>query len=135
MYWKLGKVLCMIAIFLLPFIRVNAQNLSKTVHGTISLSVRNMPLREVLVLIEQQSDISFSYESSLFKNVKPITFRAIQEPFDECLDRLFRPLSLQWHSNGKYIILKKMLRTHTYTISGYVTDESGETLLGATFRP
>ena len=66
MYWKLGKVLCMIAIFLLPFIRVNAQNLSKTVHGTISLSVRNMPLREVLVLIEQQSDISFSYESSLF---------------------------------------------------------------------
>ena len=45
MYWKLGKVLCMIAIFLLPFIRVNAQNLSKTVHGTISLSVRNMPLR------------------------------------------------------------------------------------------
>lgn len=134
MYWKLGKVLCMIAIFLLPFIRVNAQNLSKTVHGTISLSVRNMPLREVLVLIEQQSDISFSYESSLFKNVKPITFRAIQEPFDECLDRLFRPLSLQWHSNGKYIILKKMLRTHTYTISGYVTDESGETLLGATLQ-
>lgn len=38
MYWKSGKVPCMIAIFLLPFIRVNAQNLSKTVHGTISLS-------------------------------------------------------------------------------------------------
>ncbi len=130
MYLTFGKALCTVAILFLFTIRTDGQALPAEKPETLTFTVKEKPLQVILEIIEKQSGVRFSYESSLLKSIKPITFRAAGEPFDDCLNRLFRRVSLAWHRSGNYIILKKTLKH--YTISGYVTDETGETLLNAT---
>ena len=53
---------------------------------TITLNISNLPLPEVLVIIEKQSELSFSYESSVIKDIPKVTLQVNQVPLRTCLD-------------------------------------------------
>lgn len=98
---------------------------------TVSLNVKQRPLREVFNEITRQTGMSFSYESSLLAKVpREITFRSVNEPLSVTLKRLFTMIPLNYRVIGKYIILKK--KSNKITISGFVSDKySMESLAGA----
>lgn len=100
---------------------------------TVSLQMRQVPLLDVLMEIEKQTGMFFSYESSLLKDMPNVSFAAKDESLTYCLKRLFAPLSVIHRVTGSYIILKQKPRQ--YTISGFVRDSASyENLLGASVQ-
>lgn len=97
---------------------------------TITLNISNLPLPDVLVIIEKQSEMSFSYESSVIKDIPKITLQVNQVPLRTCLDMLFRDLSVTYTIKGKFIILRR--KSNLVTISGFIRDQyTTEYLIGA----
>ena len=88
---------------------------------TITLNISNLPLPDVLVIIEKQSEMSFSYESSVIKDIPKITLQVNQVPLRTCLDMLFRDLSVTYTIKGKFIILRR--KSNLVTISGFIRDQ------------
>ncbi|EKN08550.1 hypothetical protein HMPREF1076_04654 [Parabacteroides goldsteinii CL02T12C30] len=79
---------------------------------TITLNISNLPLPDVLVIIEKQSEMSFSYESSVIKDIPKVTLQVNQVPLRTCLDMLFRDLSVTYTIRRKiyYLTKKKQSR-------------------------
>lgn len=99
----------------------------------ITLDMRNVPVQDILLELEKQTGMFFSYESSLFGDVPNVSLKAKEEPLSYCLKRLFASLPIAYCITGQYIILKKKPRQ--YTISGFVRDSASyESLINATVQ-
>ncbi|MCK4747766.1 MAG: carboxypeptidase-like regulatory domain-containing protein, partial [Bacteroidales bacterium] len=116
----------------------------------VSLQADRIPLREVLNRIEDQTGLSFSYNSRLFDDRDPVTIHVYREPLDGVLEELFKDRKVRYEIVERQIVLKRARRIKVeleasmvstgpedapvkFTISGYVKDAmSGEMLIGAT---
>jgi len=116
----------------------------------VTLQVTKMPLREVLDLVEEQTDLSFSYSSRLFDDQEPVSLRLIRVTLDSALTMLFTDRKVRFEVVERQIVLRRARRLRIdveasvvspgpddapvqFTISGYVKDSrSGEVLIGAT---
>ena len=97
---------------------------------TVTLDMRQVPLLDILMELEKQTGLFFSYESSLLKELPEVSLSVRDESLSYCLKRLFSPLPIIYRVTGQYIILKRKPRQ--YTISGFVRDSASyESLLGA----
>lgn len=105
---------------------------AETVGGgpSVNMSVTNVSVAEVLSVIAEQTGEQFSYESSVIDNLPRIAFRAENESFESCMNRLCALVGLEWKRVGRIVVLKKKVRN--FVVSGYVVDEGSETLLSAT---
>lgn len=136
---KRGKIILSLSCLVMMFftISANAQNKGKD----ITLNVNRMNLPKALTEVEKQSGyykINFNYDemcqytvSAVIKNKKA----------KEAVDILLGRLPFSCSVNGKYITVKKeqgvnnLQNSHMDEkkgVSGTVTDENGEPLLGAT---
>lgn len=96
----------------------------------ITLRMKEVSLPEVLSEIERQAGVTFSYESSLLKELPKISFQVKDEALTDCLTRLFESYPIVYKVSGKIVILKR--RQRQVTISGFVRDQaSSESLIGA----
>ena len=96
----------------------------------ITLRMKEVSLPEVLSEIERQAGVTFSYESSLLKELPKISFQVKDETLTDCLTRLFESYPIVYKVSGKIVILKR--RQRQVTISGFVRDQaSSESLIGA----
>ncbi len=96
----------------------------------VTLNMKEKPLQEVLKEITRQTEVNFSYESSLVKHLPPVSLKVADKPLSDCLRLLFGKLPLTYHRTGNFIILKK--KPKRVTISGFVRDKaSSESLIGA----
>jgi len=78
---------------------------SKSMSQTVTLSVKNKSMFEVLQSIRQQTGyVSFSSEA-LFKQAKPITLRVKDTPLEETLNLVFRDQPLSYTLAGKTILI------------------------------
>ena len=79
---------------------------------TITLNINNLPLPEALGDNRKQSEMSFSYESSVIKDIPKVTLQVNQVPLRTCLDMLFRDLSVTYTIKRKiyYLTKKKQVR-------------------------
>lgn len=113
-----------------PLIRA-ASPLPADPTPTVTLDMRRVPLQEILLEIEKQTGIFFSYESSMLKEYEKVSLTVQDEPLSSCLKRLFDPLPVVYRVTRQYVILKRMPRQ--YTISGFVRDSASyESLISAT---
>lgn len=97
---------------------------------TLTLALKDASLPEILAEIEKQAGVTFSYESSLLKELPRISFRVKDEALTDCLARLFASYPIVYKMNGNIVILKR--RQRQVTISGFVRDQaSSESLIGA----
>lgn len=97
-------------------------------------------IRQVMEEMHRTRGVNFVYDSSL--NVgqayKGPDVKAL--PLKEALQRLFRGSGIDYTVKGKYVMLKATAlslpkrkgEAKRWTVSGYVRDEQGETLLNAT---
>ena len=98
---------------------------------TVTLDMRQVPLQDILLEIERQTGIFFSYESSMLKEYQKVSLKVHDESLSYCLKRLFDPLSVVYRMTGQYVILKR--KPKLYTISGFVRDSASyESLISAT---
>lgn len=86
-------------------------------------------VKQQMELLKKEHSVKFVYDASLKVDMH-YTGRPLQGlTLEKSLDYLFRNTGLKWEINGKYILLR---RSKKYTLSGYIYDEHGETVINAT---
>ncbi len=113
--------------------KVNAQE--KVTERQITLSIDNGTLKSLLVAINAETGIEFSYSSHKINIHQKINVHAEDEPISAVMDRLFSQLLISYEEVGGKIVLKptQFDENQKTTLSGFVKDsQSGETLIGAT---
>lgn len=99
----------------------------------VSFSFLNQSLAEVLKQITAVTDINFAYDDQILK-INGINCYIENEPLYDVLDKILEPHSISFfeYEAGK-VALAKTTRVNERTggIKGYITDESGECLMGA----
>lgn len=117
----------------------------------VNLSVQDESLIKVLKLIEKQAKISFAFSSKLIQSNQKVNATFIDKPLSMVLDNLLTPRQLSFELLENIIVLKRLEkakiptieslpREHInlvksivpFTVTGTVTDENGEALVGAT---
>ena len=116
----------------------------------VTIHADNIPLRELLDLVEEQTGLSFAYSSRLIDEKEIVTMHVDLQPLDQLLEQLFSGRKVRFEIVEKQIVLKKAKRLKVemgasvtevenavipvrFTISGYVRDAiTGEMLIGAT---
>lgn len=136
-------------LLLLGTLHLSATGLSQTV----TLTVKERPLFEVLQSIRQQTGyVAFSNET-LFEKARPVTLRVQGASLEETLALLFRDQPLTYELANKTIVIKEAPRAVTGsdamhrvsengsllilalpTVSGKIVDSLGNPLSGASIR-
>jgi len=125
------KILYVTAIGLLTLLLPQsslAQTKVPCLEKTITISVENKSAIDVLHDIEKMIGCNFSFNSALVQEGKKVTVKLINKSVRQVLDKMFAG-TLQYKEKGGYIILTKAEEKRV--ISGYVENEKGEKVAGA----
>ncbi|ARK12865.2 TonB-dependent receptor [Fibrella sp. ES10-3-2-2] len=112
----------------------------------ITIKAQNQPLPTVLATIERATGLRFTYVPALVEGQQRVSFDAQNEKLNSVLDRLLRPIQIDYSLRKRYIILKKSPAipvqplkvaltdiTEAPTaalLTGRITSDVGETLPG-----
>lgn len=113
---------------------VNAQ------RSKLSFDMKGITIKEVLQIIESQTDYRFIYENEKINLDSRVNMQVNQESVENILEMLFRERDIQYSITESNLILinptgslpSKFMTQQSNTISGKVTDDSGMPLPGVT---
>lgn len=110
--------------------------LLKAQTSGITISLSNVSIKDALKAIEKQSDFSFVYNSKVVDVSKTVTIDIADKPIIEVLDKLFTNTDVAYVIVNKQIVLsnKNEPSVPSKKITGTITDEKGEALIGAAVR-
>jgi TonB-linked SusC/RagA family outer membrane protein len=92
---------------LFVLLTVACMQVSARIHGqTITLSVQDSPLENVMRIIESQSPYHFVYSQEAIAVSKPVSLRVKDESIHDLLKRIFAIQPLSYTINENFIILK-----------------------------
>lgn len=107
----------------------------------ISIDVKNVNLEQFFAIIEKQSDSKFSYRNSILDNNPDITLKMDNAPVDDILNAVLPSKGLQHSTTSENSIvitrkaeIKTPVKEKLKRITGKVTDEKGETVIGANIQ-
>lgn len=108
-------------------------------ENNISLDIRNKPLSQVLNEIEAKSGVSFLVRSSDVDLKEKVSIKVSNESIEDVLSQLFKTTKIEFEISGKIIsiFIPQEIQNNSNNpqpvnhISGVVTDNNGETILGA----
>lgn len=107
-------------------------------NKTITIERDNVLIKDVLREIEDQSGYYFIYNNEFVDVYQKIDLHAKNQKIDGLLDKIFQRQDVSYSINDRRIILSPTetheLARQSRTISGRVTDSSGEPLPGVTVR-
>ena len=104
----------------------------------VTLDVTDMPVRDLLDMIEKKSTYTFAYSDTDLPLSRKVSIRAVDRPIGEVLRQVLPGTSI--HVEERKIILSQASKSsgkketpagNTWQLSGTVTDENGEPLIGA----
>lgn len=137
------KKILSIMKFTTLFLIVFSLNISATVYSQnkkLSLNVENQSIKEVLYLIENQSDFRFIYESGKINLDKKVSVHAKDQSVEVVLKRLFEQEEIQYEiTENKLILINPKEKganislevlQQSRRITGVVKDLSGEPIIG-----
>jgi len=127
---KLIRVMRLIGVFIFAAI---LQVSAGTYAQNINLQVKNVPLEDVLIKIQQQSGYDFLYSSALLKQSGPITLSVKSATIAQTMEKLLANQPLSYVINGKTITIKSR-PFQDIPIKGIVTDENGIAIQGVSIR-
>ena len=114
---------------LLVFVQASATSFSQT----INLDVNNTEIRQVIKDIEQQTDYRFFYTDGLADLARKVSLKIKGEDINNVLSELFDNTQLGYRiADNKLVMLApKGAMQQGRTITGVITDDTGEPLPGA----
>lgn len=86
-------------------------------------------IEDLMEQVKQVYPVSFVYDASIKLDIPYAGKHIDMHSLESALSTLFEHTGIQWEMNGEYVILKKL---SSYTLSGYVYQENGETVINAT---
>jgi TonB-dependent starch-binding outer membrane protein SusC len=129
-------------------------NAQEILDQSISLKIDNENLKSTLRTIEKVADVSFSYRKGVLDKDKKITLSVQNEKLSNILNQVLQNTNIDYEVIGQQIVLTKAKSTSqvppsvsepkleekvmdntpkpAITVTGSVTDEKGEPLVGAT---
>jgi hypothetical protein len=118
----------LVLIAFLGCVHVQAQD-NKFSDVLVTVQVRDMPLSQVLTLIQEQIPYKFAYNTELIEKQQNITIDIQNKPLDEIIHLLLGETSIGYRIIDNQIVLQENKKPARITISGYIKDSlSGETL-------
>lgn len=112
---------------------------AKGYSQTISITVKDRPIDQVLKEIGDQSGYFFFYRYNDLKSAKPVTLNLKNVTLETALDELFKGQPYSYAIEQKTIVITKvkvekqeLSEVDYIEITGRVVDEKGEPLTGAT---
>lgn len=125
-----ARVTMVVMMMMLAMFALQAQTKGADETRKVTMNMQKAPVREILDEIQKQTGVTFSYESSLLKELPKTSFKADDEALPDCLKRLFANLPVVYKLTGNVVILKR--KPKQVTVSGFVRDaKSAESLIGA----
>ena len=107
---------------------------------TITLNIQNRPIKEVLTLIERQSDYIFVYYDNILDIHRKVTLKVTNQPISAVLKQLFAGTDNTWKLSGRQIVIGRSVAAAAATprkitrITGVVRDQNNDPLIGVTIR-
>lgn len=110
--------------------------------NTVTITMENKSLRQVLGGIEKSGHVIFSFNPKTIPVSQKVTVAFHDARLQTVLDHLFNPLKIHYEVSGNYIILSKQGQADAsgftgqnvwfpeVTVTGIVTDENNQTLPG-----
>lgn len=86
-------------------------------------------VEDLMGQVKQVYPVSFVYDASIKLDIPYAGKHLDMTSLESTLSTLFEHTGIQWEVKGEYVILKKL---SSYTLSGYVYQEDGETVINAT---
>ncbi|MBL7943375.1 MAG: hypothetical protein JNM00_11440, partial [Flavobacteriales bacterium] len=123
----MSKSIALTFLFLVGGV-LSAQNL---LDKRITVIAVDMKLGDVMHIIEERGQFSFSYGSKVIDETRTLTLRAEKRPVREILVKMFGD-ELKFKERGNYVILTKAPAGEKKYIDGYVEDSDGKPLANAT---
>lgn len=96
--------------------------------GTICAQKR-ITVEDMMEQVKSIYSISFIYDSSLKLNMIYSGKQPDMISLENSLDTIFSNTGIKWEISGDYVILKRL---SSYTLSGYIYQENGETVINGT---
>jgi len=106
----------------------------------ISIRAENQKVKSILALIERSIETKFAYNPQSIPLHEKVSLTLNNEKLSDVLERLLSPFEVDYEVSGDYIILSKhssarersaeLMGTFAISVSGTVTEESGEPLPG-----
>lgn len=100
----------------------------------LSVNLEEVTVKQVLAAVEKQSEFYFLYNSELINVDKKVSVTVENETINNVLDQLFNKSEVGVLIKDKYIILTPISvnTPDQRTVTGKVTDQNGEPLVGVT---
>src|SRR5690554_2572243 len=131
-------------ILLFTCVFCSMAEIGHTQNARVTINKRNSTLREVLNEIEKQTDYLFIYNNEVNTNEK-VSVRAKQVAVSKVLNTLLKDKDIHYSMEGNHIILSVIEETtliekdyqadivqqQKKQITGKITDEQGESIIGA----
>lgn len=106
---------------------------------TLNLKLKNVPVQNVIQMIEEQTDYYFLYQDNLFKKGQLVSVNADGESLESILNEVAVQAGVKYEISDRQIILKESANAaprtssqQTKTVSGVITSANGEPVPGAT---
>lgn len=99
--------------------------------GSITIQQNDISVIEALQEIERQSDRFIAYNESQLKNQKNLNLQVTNRPVDEVLTLVLKETGFTWQLKDNYIVIVPGQRVSGRKISGSITDERGDPIIGA----
>ncbi len=109
----------------------------------VTIQANNLEMRSVLKLINKQTNVRFTYNSSLLPAHLKVNLQVSNNPLEDVLNELFKPASIAYEVDGEQVILRKSTpvtpsepsqnraeKVLDKTLKGQVKDDKGEDLPG-----
>ena len=114
----------------------------------VTIHLKKNEVENVLQKIEKLAGINFMYSPELIESKRKVSIDAESKPLSEVLTDFLSPLSINYEVSGQQILLKRKNETPVENktnivqesekieevITGTVTDEKGETLVGVSIQ-
>ncbi len=123
------------------FLVVASLHLSASVYSQneiLTLKMEKVSVKEVLSIIESQTDLTFFYQEEQLASAPPVTINEIEQSVDVILARVFEKSSLDFRIVDKHVVIfpaakpEVIVQQQGKTITGRVVGANGEPIPGAT---
>ncbi len=122
------------------FLVVASLHLSASVYSQneiLTLKMEKVSVKEVLSIIESQTDLTFFYQEEQLASAPPVTINEIEQSVDVILGKVFANSSLDFRIVDKHVVIfpaakpEVIVQQQGKTVSGTVVDANGEPIPGA----
>ena len=122
---RFKSLVCLLLLFAGTFSGWAQQNKRLTVQ------VQNGTILDCIKSIESQTDYSFLFSNSIGVE-KKVSVNCVNQNLDQVLTAVFSPIGIAYDIQGNQITLRIKEQIHgPRTISGRITDQNGEPVIGA----